>query len=104
MLHAASTAPRPVTIPPTQHASRRVLIVDDEPNARSALAELLRDEGYATAVAQNGQEALNLLAEFDPDVVLTDLKMPVLDGLGLVTRGKPLLPHASFVIMTALGS
>jgi DNA-binding NtrC family response regulator len=104
MLNPASRSPGPAADPPTQHTGRRVLVVDDEPNARSALAELLRDEGYVTAVAQNGQEALALLAEFDPDVVLTDLKMPVLDGLGLVTQGKPLVPHAAFVMMTAFGS
>jgi DNA-binding NtrC family response regulator len=104
MLHAAAAGVACPTPPKATHPVRRVLVVDDEPNARSALAELLRDEGYVTAVAQNGQEALALLPEFDPDVVLTDLKMPVLDGLGLVTRGKPLVPHASFVIMTAFGS
>ena len=82
----------------------RVLVVDDEPNARSALAELLRDEGYVTELAADGYRALSLLESFDPDVVLTDLKMPVLDGLGLLERGRPLVPHACFVVMTAFGS
>jgi len=82
----------------------RVLIVDDEVNARHALAELLRDEGYVTDVAADGAHALRMLEGFDPDVVLTDLKMPVLDGLGLLERGRGLVPHAAFVVMTAFGS
>jgi CheY-like chemotaxis protein len=62
----------------------RVLVVDDEANARNALAELLRDEGYITEVAGDGQHALRALESFDADVVLTDLKMPVMDGLKLL--------------------
>jgi DNA-binding NtrC family response regulator len=82
----------------------RVLVVDDEPNARNALAELLRDEGYTTDVAADGQQALRVLESFEPDVVLTDLKMPVMSGLDLLLQGKPLIPHASFLVMTAFGS
>jgi DNA-binding NtrC family response regulator len=82
----------------------RILVVDDEVNARNALAELLRDEGYATDIAADGAQALRMLESFDPDVVLTDLKMPVLDGLGLLEHGRPLAPHAAFVVMTAFGT
>jgi DNA-binding NtrC family response regulator len=82
----------------------RILVVDDEPNARSALAELLRDEGYVTEVAADGAHALRVLESFDPDVVLTDLKMPVMDGLALLERARPRCPHAAFVVMTAFGS
>jgi DNA-binding NtrC family response regulator len=85
-------------------AKGRVLVVDDEPNARNALAELLRDEGYTTDVAADGQQAMKVLESFDPDVVLTDLKMPVMSGLDLLQQGKPLIPHASFLVMTAFGS
>jgi DNA-binding NtrC family response regulator len=82
----------------------KVLVVDDEANARNALAELLRDEGYVTEVAADGQHALRVLESFEPDVVLTDLKMPIMDGLKLLELGRPRLPHASFVVMTAFGS
>ncbi|MET0341309.1 MAG: sigma-54 dependent transcriptional regulator [Polyangiales bacterium] len=83
---------------------RRVLVVDDVESARTALTELLKDEGYEVEAAVNGQQALNLLGAFDPDVVLTDLNMPVMDGLALVEQGKPLAPHAAFVVMTAFGT
>jgi DNA-binding NtrC family response regulator len=82
----------------------RVLVVDDEANARNALAELLRDEGYATEVAADGQHALRVIDAFEPDVVLTDLKMPVMDGLKLLELGKQRFPHAAFLVMTAFGS
>ncbi len=82
----------------------RVLVVDDEVNARNALAELLKDDGYVTEVAADGAHAMRMLEAFDPDVVLTDLKMPVMDGLSLVEQGRSLAPYASFVVMTAFGS
>jgi DNA-binding NtrC family response regulator len=82
----------------------RVLIVEDEANAREALVELLRDEGYETESASDGFKALGVMAEFEPEVVLTDLKMPVIDGVTLVKRGSVIVPHAAFVVMTAFGS
>ncbi len=82
----------------------RVLIVDDEANARAALSEILHDEGYVTDTAADGFKALGKLADFDPDVVLTDLKMPGLDGVGLLEKGKQACPDAVFVVMTAFGT
>jgi DNA-binding NtrC family response regulator len=82
----------------------RVLIVDDEQNARDALAELLTEEGYETESASDGLKALGKLESFDPDVVLTDLKMPNLDGLGLLEKGLTRAPNTTFVVMTAFGT
>ena len=85
-------------------APARILVVDDEQKARSALADILEDEGYETALAKDGIEALDALERFDPDVVLTDLKMPRMDGLELLRRSTPTERHATFVVMTAFGS
>jgi DNA-binding NtrC family response regulator len=82
----------------------RVLVVDDEPNARSALVELLAEEGYEVESASDGKKALDLIPVFEPEVVLTDLKMPNLDGMGLLQRAKLISPHTAFVVMTAFGS
>ncbi|MEM9067056.1 MAG: sigma-54 dependent transcriptional regulator [Myxococcota bacterium] len=82
----------------------RVLIVDDEANARNALAELLAEEGFTTLAAEDGQAALRRIEDFQPDVVLTDLKMPRIDGLELLRRVKSEQPHIAFVVMTAFGS
>jgi DNA-binding NtrC family response regulator len=82
----------------------RILIVDDEANARAALSEILRDEGYATETAADGFKALGKLEEFSPDVILTDLKMPGLDGIAFMEKAKSALPGAVFVVMTAFGT
>ena len=82
----------------------RILVVDDEANARTALAELLRDEGYQVETAADGFKALPKLADFSPDLVLTDLKMPGLDGMELMRRSRELDPERAVVMMTAFGA
>src|ERR1044071_2753542 len=82
----------------------RILIVDDEANARAALSEILHEDGYVTETAADGFKALGKLTEVEPDVVLTDLKMPGLDGIGLMEKGREATPGAVFVVMTAFGS
>jgi DNA-binding NtrC family response regulator len=86
-------------------ASRgRILIVDDEANARAALSEILHDEGYQTETAADGFKALGKLEEFAPDVVLTDVKMPGLDGIAFMDKARAAAPSAVFVVMTAFGT
>src|SRR6185436_1306291 len=82
----------------------RILIVDDEANARMALAELLRDEGYSVETAADGFKALPKLDDFSPDLVLTDLKMPGMDGLELMRKARDEEPERVVVLMTAFGS
>ena len=82
----------------------RVLIVDDEANARTALAELLRDEGYSVETAADGFKALPKLEEFAPDVVVTDLKMPGLSGLELMAKVRERDPDSVVIVMTAFGA
>jgi DNA-binding NtrC family response regulator len=82
----------------------RVLIVDDEANARTALAEILRDEGFAAETAADGFKALGKIEEFHPEVILTDLKMPGLDGIGLMEKAKEAAPDAVVIVMTAYGT
>ncbi|MDP9151754.1 MAG: sigma-54 dependent transcriptional regulator [Myxococcota bacterium] len=82
----------------------RILIVDDESNARAALSEILREEGYATETAADGFKALGKLDEFAPDVILTDLKMPGLDGIAFMEKARSAAPGAVFVVMTAFGT
>jgi DNA-binding NtrC family response regulator len=82
----------------------RILVVDDEANARAALSEILRDEGYETETAADGFKALGKMEEFTPDVVLTDLKMPGLDGIAFMEKAKSASPQTVFVVMTAFGT
>jgi DNA-binding response OmpR family regulator len=76
---------------PQAGARRRVLIVDDEEGFRDGLADLLLLEGYEAAVARDAVEAVRLLPEFKPEVILLDLRMPLLDGEGFM-RGMTGLP------------
>jgi DNA-binding NtrC family response regulator len=82
----------------------RILIVDDEANARAALSEILREEGYETETAADGFKALGKLDAFAPDLILTDLKMPGLDGIGLLEESRTASPTAVVVVMTAFGT
>ena len=71
----------------TQKKSRaRVLVVDDEASARSGLQKLLEQEGYVVDVAEDGEVALARFSETAADVVITDLKMPKMEGMELLKR------------------
>ena len=95
----------PVDSPNQAPARRgRILVVDDETNARSALAELLRDEGYTVETAPDGFKALPKLQEFAPDLLLTDLKMPGMDGVELMGKAMAGDPDICAVVMTAFGA
>ena len=85
-------------------AQGRVLVVDDEPRACTALAGLLRKEGYEVAAADNAFRGLDLVGRFQPDVVLTDLRMPGLDGLAFMDSIRAAAPATRIVVMTAYGS
>ena len=88
---------------PRPPLARRVLVVDDEPTARRSLAWLLCDAGYEVMTAPDGAEALATLDQARVDVLLTDLRMPGVDGLDLLRRGRILDPDLTVVMMTAHG-
>ncbi|WP_434042164.1 MULTISPECIES: sigma-54-dependent transcriptional regulator [Sorangium] len=83
--------------------SSRVLVVDDEASARSGLEKLLRQEGYAVDAAADGAEALEVAAERPPDVVVTDLKMPKMDGMALLGKLREQDPSLPVIVVTAFG-
>ena len=84
--------------------SGRILVVDDEANARTALAELLRDEGFDVETAADAFKALGKYETFNPHVVVTDLKMPGMDGIELVKKIRSMEDPATVVVMTAFGA
>jgi DNA-binding NtrC family response regulator len=81
-----------------------ILIVDDERSIRVGLKGLLTKEGYEVNVAENGEEALKLLEGQAFALVLTDLRMPGLDGLSLLKKIKEKHPDTAVMMMTAYGS
>jgi DNA-binding NtrC family response regulator len=101
--HPAAVSPLIPGASRTVESKARILIVDDEINARTALVELLRDEGYAVEAAADAFKALGKVAEFAPDLVVTDLKMPGMDGLQLLAKLRENDPDLPVIVMTAFG-
>jgi two-component system NtrC family response regulator/two-component system response regulator HydG len=85
-------------------ARGRVVIADDEEAARRSLGQILSEDGYEVALAADGDEALRLVARESPDILLTDLRMPRLDGQELLARVRQGYPDVAVVIMTAHGT
>src|SRR5689334_1043897 len=84
--------------------SGRVLVVDDEVNARTALAELLREEGFDVEMAADAFKALGKFESFAPHIVVTDLKMPGMDGIELVKKIRATDEVTGIIVMTAFGA
>lgn len=82
---------------------KKLLIVDDQPGIRLLLEELFKKENYQTTSAQNGGEALQFIADDEPDCVLLDMKMPGIDGIEVLKRIKEDKPNIPVIMMTAYG-
>lgn len=80
-----------------------VLVVDDQPGIRRLLEEVLLDEGYEVILATNGFEALERAKEVDPSLILMDMKMPGLDGIGALKELKKMGLAERVIMMTAYG-
>lgn len=84
--------------------SKMILIVDDEADIRRSLAGILEDEGYQVVEASNGADALELVREEVPDLVLLDIWMPGLDGIQTLERIKNVVPDMTVVMMSGHGT
>jgi two-component system NtrC family response regulator/two-component system response regulator HydG len=82
----------------------RVLVVDDEGNARQALRDILSEEGYEVVEAADGEDALQLMQSFAPAAVLADVRMPRMDGITLLKKAREQGSDSVFVMMTAFAS
>jgi CheY-like chemotaxis protein len=81
-----------------------ILIVDDEPDLLATCSRLLRRHGYRCLTASSGREAIDLIGAEHPDLVVTDLAMPVADGLLVTRHARRHVPPVPVVLMTAYGS
>ena len=82
-------------------ASERILVVDDEIDLAVSCQRLLDSKGYETSVAANGEEALQFIQDEEPHLVITDLKMPGMNGMELLKQIKELYPEIQVLMMTA---
>ncbi|MDR1166770.1 MAG: sigma-54 dependent transcriptional regulator [Deltaproteobacteria bacterium] len=85
-------------------ANPHILIVDDEEHIRKIMSIMLKKKGYACETAASGEEALGKFQEASFDAVITDLKMPGVDGLGLLSRLKELEPDIIVIVVTAFAT
>ena len=81
-----------------------ILVVDDDPNALFGTAQILMDEGYQVAQAESGTKALEKIRVNSIDVVITDEKMPDLNGMGLLSEIKKIDDQMPVILLTAFGS
>jgi DNA-binding NtrC family response regulator len=82
---------------------KQILLVDDEEDIREVLGVYLKSNGYEVHSAENGEEALNLFSMHKPPIVLSDIKMPGIDGIELLKKIKNESPDTEFIMITGHG-
>ena len=82
----------------------RILVADDEEGIRSFIADVLEEEGHTVSLAPDGQAALEVLARQGHHLLITDLKMPRLDGMALLVKAKAAWPEMEVIVLTAHGT
>lgn len=85
---------------------KSILIVEDDADSREVLSLILRAEGFSVLTAEDGQQALELVNDAPPDLVITDIQMPNIDGIELIKRMRAQFESKSIpiVVMSAFGS
>ena len=81
----------------------RVLVIDDEDAARYGISRALSAQNYAVDEASDGREALEKIAQFAPDVIVSDINMPGMSGLELLPKAKAARPDVPVIMITAYG-
>jgi CheY-like chemotaxis protein len=82
----------------------RILIVDDEPAIAESLSEILRAAGYEVAMATSGEDAVRDAEKFSPEILLTDVLMPAMNGFELALRVKEMLPNCRLLLFSGQAS
>jgi len=80
---------------------RRILIVDDEPSVRDVMSMVLIDAGYSVQTAADGHIALKIIDDAPPDLIITDVVMPNLDGWALLDHARERAPALPVILMSA---
>ena len=91
---------RPLQIPADKEAFSTLLLVDDETSILAALKRVLRHENYRILTATSGEEALSLLAQHEVGVILTDQRMPGMNGIDLLARARTMHPRAVRMVLS----
>jgi len=81
-----------------------ILIVDDEKNVVNLLDKMFKKQGYYTYCAYNGKEALDIIDRNQIDIIISDIRMPEIDGLSLLKKVKEIDPSIEFILITAFAT
>ena len=84
-------------------AGKKVLVVDDEQNSREGLSKILTKEGYKVHIAEDGEKALQEAEDYKFDLIITDLRMPDMDGIEVLKKVREKNKNIGVVIVTAYG-
>jgi len=82
----------------------KILVIDDESAIRNILQEILKNEGYETMAATNGEEGLQMFSSFQPDLVMCDIKMPKIDGLEFLQKANAINPDIPIIMISGHGT
>jgi YesN/AraC family two-component response regulator len=82
---------------------RKLLLIDDEEGVRNILGLSLRNDGYNVLLAGDGRKGMELLKGEQPDIVLTDIKMPGMDGIEVLKKVKETRPETEVIVITGHG-
>ena len=95
---------KPIDLALVEKSQGTILIVDDDPNIRELLKQVIQAKGYSTREAQDGMEALSLLKEIKPDLMVLDIMMPRIDGFDLaaILKNTPDLKDMPIIILSIL--
>ena len=85
------------------HDEWRIVLIDDEEGIRRVTRITLEDAGYTVYTAENGKDGLALCEEVDPQIVITDIRMPVMDGIAVLETVKKNFPDMEVIVATAFG-
>ena len=90
--------------PKQEKVMAKVLLVDDEEGLRMMIGRQLRRGGHEVTQAEDGMAAIEALKQDQFDIVVSDMKMPRLDGMGLLARAREIAPKIEFIILTGHGN
>ena len=88
----------------TEHDKKRIMIIEDDAEMRSLLIEFLGEDGYQVDSAETGSEALSKITKEVFDLIVTDIRMPGLTGLDILSSIKKHQPQVSIIVITAFGN
>ncbi len=83
------------------NSNQHILIVDDEKSVRDLIAKLLQKSGFQTHIAEDGLDAMSAIEENLPDLIITDFKMPRMDGIEFLARIWETYPNMPVIFMSA---